>query len=83
MTSTSSSALPTSAASNWLTLLNSAEYRGGQVKIYYGTSLLGRNVPPSAAEVSSWVNSGLDLTTIRVDFLASPEFFFRVTGLQP
>jgi subtilisin-like proprotein convertase family protein len=38
---------------------------------------------PSAAEVSAWVNSGLDFITIR-DFLeSSAEFYFRVTGVLP
>ncbi len=64
-------------------LLGSAEYRGDQVTVYYGPTLLGRTVPPSQAEVNSWITSGLDLTTIRIDFLASAEYFFRVTGLQP
>jgi subtilisin-like proprotein convertase family protein len=65
------------------TLLTSTEYRTDQVTIYYGPALLGRTVPPAASEVSGWVNSGLDLTSIRIDFLASTEFFFRVTGLNP
>ena len=65
------------------TLLTSAEYRSDQIITYYGQALLGRTVPPSSQEVSFWVNSGLDLTSIRIDFLATSEFFFRVTGLQP
>ena len=63
-------------------ILTSAEYRGNQVNTYYGPTLLGRSVPPSPQEVGGWVNSGLDLTSIRVSFLATPEYFFRVTGLQ-
>jgi subtilisin-like proprotein convertase family protein len=65
-----------------LALLTSTEYRSDQVTIYYGPTLLGRSVPPSSQEVSGWVNSGLDLTSIRINFLASAEYFFRVTGLQ-
>jgi subtilisin-like proprotein convertase family protein len=64
-------------------ILTSAEYRGDQVTVYYGPTLLGRTVPPDPNEVKGWVNSGLDLTSIRVQFLASSEYFFRVTGLQP
>ncbi len=65
------------------TLLTSTEFRTDQITLYYGPALLGRTVPPAASEVSGWVNSGLDLTSIRIDFLASTEFFFRVTGLEP
>ena len=64
-------------------ILTSAEYRGDQVTLYYGAALLGRTVAPSQGEVNGWVTSGLDLTSIRIDFLASAEYFFRVTGLQP
>ena len=66
-------------------LVTSTEYRTDQVTIYYGPTLLGRTVPPSAGEVAGWVNSGLDFTSIRVDFLSHQRehHFFRVTGLQP
>jgi hypothetical protein len=33
--------------------------------------------------VNSWVNSGLDLTSIRVAMLGTQEYYFRITGLLP
>jgi subtilisin-like proprotein convertase family protein len=60
----------------------SIEYRSLVVRGYY-TSVLGRRVPPTPPEVAAWVNSGLDLTAIRVQFLGSAEYFFRVTGFTP
>jgi hypothetical protein len=39
------------------------------------TDLLRRTVAPSTAEVSDWVNSGLDLLSIETGFLSSNEFF--------
>jgi len=38
-------------------------------------NMLHRSSPPSKAEVNSWVNSGLDLLSIEVDFANSSEFF--------
>src|SRR5262249_24074564 len=36
---------------------------------------LHRTAAPSAAEVSAWVNSGMDLLSIETTLLSSPEFF--------
>jgi hypothetical protein len=55
-----------------LSFLQSTEYRTDVVEGYY-TSLLHRS--GSAAEVAGWVNSALDLRTIRMDFEDSAEFF--------
>jgi uncharacterized protein YkwD len=55
------------------TILASQEYRSDQVAVYYST-LLHRTSPPSSAEVAAWVNSGLDLTSIRIGFESSLEF---------
>jgi hypothetical protein len=56
-----------------LGFLRSPEYRSDAVQTYYGY-LLRRATVPSPAEVTLWVNSGLELTTIRADFLESAEF---------
>jgi subtilisin-like proprotein convertase family protein len=64
------------------TFLGSAEYRADVVTSYY-LSVLRRPTLPSAGEVNGWVNSGLDLISILIQFEASPEYFFRVTGFQP
>jgi hypothetical protein len=47
------------------------EYRADQVASYY-TGLLHRTGSPG--EINSWVVSGLDLTSIRVEFEITPEF---------
>ena len=60
----------------------STEYRTLVVQSYY-TNILGRRNPPTAGELSSWVNSGLDFTSIRVAFEGSVEFYFRATGFNP
>jgi hypothetical protein len=57
-----------------LSFLQSTEYRTDVVQGYY-TSLLHRS--GSAAEVANWVNSGLDLHTIRMGFEGSAEFFLN------
>jgi hypothetical protein len=57
-----------------LGLLEGTEYRADVVQGYY-TSLLHRTA--SAAEVASWVNTGLDLHTIRMDIEDSAEFFLN------
>ena len=36
-----------------------------------------------ARDACSWIFSGLDLTTMRVSFEASEEYFFHVTGFKP
>ena len=64
-------------------ILTSAEYRGDQVRLYYGSEILGRAMAPSAGEVNAWVTSGLDLTSIRVAFLGTMEYYLRITGLSP
>jgi hypothetical protein len=62
--------------------LNSFEYRTIIVTGYY-SSVLRRTSAPSAMEVQFWVVSGIDLLSMKIDFEASPEFFFRVTGQFP
>jgi hypothetical protein len=62
--------------------LGSAEYRSNIVTSYYST-ILRRPMPPTPAEVAGWVNSGLDIITIRIGFEASAEFYFRITGFAP
>jgi uncharacterized protein YkwD len=52
-------------------MLSSPEYRTDQVAGYY-TSLLRRS--PSPAEIAAWVNSGMNLTEIRIGFESSLEF---------
>jgi hypothetical protein len=63
--------------------VHSGEFRGLQVGALYGNppnravivpNLLHRTTAPSSAELSFWVNSGLDLLTIQADFGASAEF---------
>jgi hypothetical protein len=56
-----------------LGFLNSAEYRGRVVRQLFA-QVLHRLAPPTDADVTPWVNSGLDLLTVEVDFTASPEF---------
>ena len=69
-------------------LLNSGEFRGDVIQQLYGfkpaptatvaslfPNLMLRAAPPSSAEVNGWVNSGLDILTIAVDFAGSSEFF--------
>jgi hypothetical protein len=51
----------------------SDEFRAWEVADDYAT-LLHRVVPPSAAEVSGWVGSGLDILTLDTYFAASQEF---------
>jgi hypothetical protein len=41
----------------------------------YFVTLLRRTPPVNAADVSGWVNSGLDLTSIRVGIESSTEFY--------
>jgi subtilisin-like proprotein convertase family protein len=80
---------------NWLTILpqvgnagvaaailGSAEYRGNAVVGYY-LNVLKRPQPPSPGEINSWVVSGIDLTTMLIDFESTVEYFFRVTGFLP
>jgi virginiamycin B lyase len=57
-----------------LGVLQSAEYRTVAVEGYF-TTLLKRT--PSSAEVAYWVNSGQDLTSIRVGLESSAEFYLK------
>ena len=63
-------------------LLASLEYRRDVVLGYYIT-LLRRSTAPSQSEIDSWATSNMDITTIRVGFESSMEFYFRVTGFMP
>jgi large repetitive protein len=75
--------LPTLGHTTVATLfLTSAEYRSDVVNNFYSV-ILRRSSPPAAFEVNFWVNSGIDFLTMKIDFEASPEFFFRVTGSFP
>ena len=47
------------------------------------TNLLGRTTAPPDPEINFWGFSDLDLTTIRVSFEASDEYFFHVSGFKP
>jgi hypothetical protein len=53
--------------------LSSTEHRTLQVQPLF-TNLLKRTIPPSAGEVSAWVNTGLDLLSITAAFAGSGEF---------
>jgi hypothetical protein len=53
--------------------LYSPEFRGLEVSDDY-TQLLDRMQPPSAAEASGWVGSGLDILTIDALIAGSPEY---------
>ncbi|HEV3260338.1 MAG TPA: DUF4214 domain-containing protein, partial [Gemmataceae bacterium] len=68
--------------------LASMEYRTIEIRELYGAplapvtsvasifpNLLHRSTPPSAAEVSFWLNSGQDILTIEAAFAGSPEYF--------
>jgi uncharacterized protein YkwD len=57
-----------------LGIARSTEYRDDEVRAYY-SSMLHR--PASGAEISLWAGSGMDLTTIRVCFEASTEFYLH------
>jgi len=59
-----------------LVVLRSSEYRGAQITSYY-IDILGRSSGPGHAEVNIWVNSGLDLLSIRLGFYGSGEFLSR------
>ncbi len=61
-------------------ITGSHEFRSLQVEAFYGAlpvgvipapDILHRGLPATAAEVAGWVNSGLDLLTIEVYFLAT------------
>lgn len=54
--------------------IGSAGYRAAVVTSYYVT-ILGRASAPSSTEVNAWVNSGLSLGVIRIQFEATSEFF--------
>jgi hypothetical protein len=56
--------------------LFSKEYRSDLVTKFY-SSLLHRRAAPSAAEVNGWLNSGLDVATIRPAFESSSEFWLN------
>ena len=73
----------------------SAEFRGDVVQQLYGATpavgasvasifpnLLHRSISPTAAEVASWVNSGMDVLSIEVSFGQSTEFFSNSGGQQ-
>jgi hypothetical protein len=51
-----------------------SEYRTDVITPLF-TNLLDRTAPPAAAEVSGWVNTGLDLLTIEMIFASSGEYF--------
>jgi hypothetical protein len=69
--------------------LHSAEYRTAEVQVLYGftdatsswvnqlPNLLHRIAAPSGAEVSGWVNSGLDILNLEAMFAASSEYVGR------
>jgi hypothetical protein len=70
--------------------LVSTEFRSDVVRSFYGDptltpvpflpflpDLLHRTSAPSASDVSTWVNSGLDLSTVEIGFAGSPEFFVQ------
>ncbi len=63
-------------------IMQSTEHRTLVVQSYYA-NILGRRTPATPGEVSFWVNSGFDFTTVRVAFEGSVEFFFRATGFNP
>jgi len=57
-----------------LAILNSQEARTDEVFGFY-MHLLNRTSPPSAAELSGWASSPLDILSIEVQFAGSQEFF--------
>jgi subtilisin-like proprotein convertase family protein len=63
-------------------ILSSLEYREDVVRGYY-VNLLLRPTAPAQSEVDGWAMSPLDITSIRVGFETSQEFYFRVTGFLP
>jgi hypothetical protein len=63
-------------------ILTSVEYRGIVVRNYYHQLLQRLASSPSQGEVDSWVFSGLDITSIRVGFESSVEFYNVVSGFQ-
>ena len=82
-----------------MAFLQSPEFRGNVIRTLYSgnttlpaTSFIGivpnllpRTSPPSAAEVTSWLNTNLDLLSLEVEFAASTEFFdvaTRIGGLS-
>ncbi len=66
------SALPASGRTGVaLAFLQSAEFRADLIEGYYN-GLLHRS--SDAMSLSAWVNSGLDLSTVRADFETTPEF---------
>ena len=69
-------------------MLGSTEYRSLVVKQLYGATAapplsvagvfhpaLHRKIPPAAAEVDAWVNSGLDVLSIETAFAGGSEYF--------
>jgi hypothetical protein len=69
-------------------ILSSREFRTDEIQQLYGSplapvasvasalpNLLHRPSPPTAAEVNSWLSSGLDILTIEVLFAGTPEYF--------
>jgi hypothetical protein len=63
-------------------ILTSVEYRSIVVRNYYHQLLQRPASSPSQGEVDSWVFSGLDITSIRVGFESSVEFYNVVSGFQ-
>ena len=59
-----------------LGILGSPEYRTDAVTSYYA-NLLDRPTAPTAAEVSGWVNTGLDILTIQTLFAGTSEYFMN------
>jgi subtilisin-like proprotein convertase family protein len=63
-------------------ILQSTEYRERVVRGYYQELLQRPAGSPSQAEVDLWAFSGLDITSIRVSFESSQEFFNVVSGFH-
>jgi hypothetical protein len=63
-------------------LLSSREYRDTIVRGYYRDLVQRPAGSPSQQEVDSWSLSGMDITSIRVGFLASKEYYDRATGFR-
>jgi hypothetical protein len=75
-------------------ILTSSEYRMNEVQQLYGAlpppvtslastfpNLLHRTTPPSASDISFWLNSGQDILTMQVAFASTPEYFSLASTL--
>lgn len=77
--------LPTAGSNRQLvaaSFLGSREYRQIVVVGYYKNLLKRPAGSPGQTEVDSWTLSGLDITSIRVGFLASQEYFNVISGFR-